>query len=172
MMAPGAALAVGVTVLVVALQFRTRRVRAVAYLWVALLTARGCVPPGPSRATATSIAVLVASLLVSAVFGVLRGRTMSVWRASDGAVYRRGNGTTLLLWFATIATKLGMALAAQVLFAEPVNLNALWLCLGVTVAIQQHVLIRRAARVPVSQTPMATTRVEFLPPRAPAEDLS
>ena len=140
----GAALAVGITVLVVAGQFRTRRVRAAAYVWVLLLVARGCVPPGPSRASAVSIALLVVSLLVSAAFGVLRGRTMPIWRAPDGTVYRRGDATTLLLWLATIATKLGLGLAAEVLFAEPVNLNALWLGLGVTVAVQQYVLLRRA----------------------------
>jgi hypothetical protein len=145
------ALAVGSTALVVAAQFRTRRVRALAYVWMVLLVARGCVPPGPSRPTAVSIALLLVSLLVSAAFGVLRGRTMPMWRAGDAAVYRRGDRTTLLLWLATIATKIGMVVAAQEWLAEPVNLNALWLGLGVTVAVQQYVLLRRAGGPASSQ---------------------
>ena len=150
------AIAVGITALVVAAQFHTRRVRVLAFVWVMLLVARGCVPPGPSRATALSIAVLVASLLMSAAFGVLRGRTMPLWRATDGAVYRRGDRTTFLLWLATIAAKLALALAAQQLLREPINLDALWLGLGVTVAAQQCVLLSRAAVMP---TPVRHVRV-------------
>jgi hypothetical protein len=149
-------LAAGITVLVVAGQFRTRRIRSRTFLWATLLVARGCVPPGPSRATAISITLLVMALLISAAFGALRGRTMPIWRGPDGTVYRRGDRTTLMLWLATITAKVGMVAAAQVLFAEPVNLDALWLGLGVTVAVQQYVVMRRAAQMPATIRPPST----------------
>lgn len=142
------ALPVGITVLVIGLQFTTRPVRWQAWIWVVLCVARGLVPPGPARATTAGIALLVASLLASALFGAVRGRTMPMWRGRDGVVYRRGGGVTLLLWLATIATRLVFAAVGHAVFDEPVDLDAVWLGLGVTLAAQHLVMTRRAGRLP------------------------
>ncbi|GAA4636229.1 hypothetical protein GCM10023196_085140 [Actinoallomurus vinaceus] len=142
------ALPVGIALLVIGLQFTTRPVRWQNWIWVVLCVARGFVPPGPSRATAAGIGLLVVSLIASAIFGVLRGRTMPMWRGQDGLVYRRGGGVTLLLWLATVATRLALGALGQAVFAEPFALDALWLGLGVTLAAQQLVMTHRATRLP------------------------
>ncbi|MEV5706594.1 hypothetical protein [Actinoallomurus sp. NPDC052274] len=147
-MTPDVALAVGIALLVIVLQFTTRPVRWQAWIWVVLCVARGCVPPGPARATTAGIGLLVVSLIASAIFGAVRGRTMPMWRGPDGLVYRRGGGVTLLLWLATIATRFLVSGLGLVVFHEPVDLNALWLGLGVTLAAQQLVMMRRAGRLP------------------------
>ncbi|MCQ9184596.1 hypothetical protein KMT30_37275 [Streptomyces sp. IBSBF 2953] len=140
-------LIVGITAVIVVSQFSVRPVRPVVYAWVALLVVRGCVPPGPSRTTAAGIAFLVAGLVVSVVAGVLRGRTMPMWRGADGRLYRKGGRMTLLLWLATVAVKLGLGAIAEAAFGEPFNGNALWLGLGITLGAQHLVMTRLGRRL-------------------------
>ncbi|BFV61073.1 hypothetical protein KCMC57_up61770 [Kitasatospora sp. CMC57] len=147
-MTPGQLLILVVTAAIVVSQFSARPVRAVTYLWVALLIVRGCVPPGPSSPTAAGVAFLVAGLVVSIAAGVLRGRTMPIWREPDGRLQRKGDRLTLLLWLATIAVKLGLGALAEAAFGEPFNANALWLGLGVTLGVQQVVLTYCGRRLP------------------------
>lgn len=151
-------LIVGVTAVVVWSQFSRRPVRSLTYVWVALLIVRGCVPPGPSRMTSAGIAFLVAGLIVSVVAGVLRGRTMPLWREADGRLYRKGGRETLLLWLATIVVKVGLGAVAEAAFGEPFNGNALWLGLGVTLGVQHLVMTFYGRRVPVpeSTSPLPT----------------
>ncbi|MEU5594981.1 hypothetical protein [Streptomyces sp. NPDC020298] len=139
-MTPNLLLIVGITAVVMVSQFSARPVRPLAYLWVALLLARGCVPPGPSRTTAAGVAFLVAGLVVSVAAGVLRGRTMPMWRDASGRLYRKGGRVTLVLWLATVVVKLGLGAIAEVAFGEPFNDDALWLGLGVTLGAQQLVM--------------------------------
>lgn len=140
----------GVVAVMLLSQFTARPVRPLTYLWVALLVARGCVPPGPARPTATGITVLLAGLAVSVVFGVLRGRTMPMWRDGTGRLYRKGGRVTLLLWLATFAARLLVGGLGLVVLGEPVNLDALWLGIGVTFGVQQIVLSRRGRQVPLA----------------------
>ncbi|MFG1867822.1 hypothetical protein [Micromonospora arborensis] len=133
----------GVVAVMLLSQFTARPVRPLTYLWVALLVARGCVPPGPARPTATGVTVLVAGLAISVVFGVLRGRTMPLWRDDIGRLYRRGDRVTLLLWLATFAVRLLVGGLGLVMLGEPVNLDALWLGIGVTFGVQQIVMSHR-----------------------------
>ncbi|MEU6216365.1 hypothetical protein ABZ845_02415 [Streptomyces sp. NPDC047022] len=142
-------LMVGITALVVVSQFSARPVRPVAYLWVVLLIARGCVPPGPGRMTVAGVAFLAAGLVVSAIAGVLRGRTMPMWREADGTLYRKGGRTTLVLWVATVVVKLGLGAIAEATFREPFDGDALWLGLGVTLGAQQMVMAYYGRRLPV-----------------------
>ncbi|GAA4571404.1 hypothetical protein [Planotetraspora kaengkrachanensis] len=150
------ALIVGVTVLILVSQFSVRPVRPLTYLWVALLVARGCVPPGPARTTAAGIALLIAGLAVSVVFGVLRGRTMPMWRDQNGRLYRRGGQVTLLLWLATIAARLSLGAVGELAFGEPFNGNALWLGIGISFGVQHLVTTRYGRRVPVPAAPLRT----------------
>ncbi|MFF0160491.1 hypothetical protein ACFYRY_23620 [Streptomyces sp. NPDC005263] len=158
-MTSGLLLIVGVTTVVVVSQFSVRRVRSLAYLWVALLIVRGCVPPGPSRTTSAGVAFLAAGLVVSMVAGVLRGRTMPVWRDTDGRLYRKGGQVTLLLWLATIVVKLGLGAIAEAAFGEPFNGNALWLGLGITLGAQHLVMTYYGRRLPIpASSSQAPTR--------------
>ncbi|GAB2826681.1 hypothetical protein GCM10027176_33850 [Actinoallomurus bryophytorum] len=143
MTTPNLLLVAGITAVIIVSQFSVRPVRPLTYLWVALLIARGCVPPGPARMTVAGIAILVVGLLVSVVFGVLRGRTMPMWRDASGRLYRRGGLVTLLLWITTLATRLGLGVFAVLVLDEPFNGNALWLGIGVTFGVQQLVMTYR-----------------------------
>ncbi|WP_141746666.1 hypothetical protein [Streptomyces sp. LUP30] len=160
-MTPGLLLILGITTVILVSQFSVRPVRSAAYLWVALLIARGCVPPGPSRATAAGVAFLVAGTVVSVAAGVLRGRTMPMWRGEDGRLYRKGGRVTLLLWLATVAVKTGLGAIAEAAFGEPFNGNALWLGLGVTLGAQHLVMTYYGRRLPLresSSQPSTSTR--------------
>jgi hypothetical protein len=55
---------------------------------------------------ATGIAMLVASLVLAAGFGVARAYTIRLWR-ENGLLYRQGNVVTLLLWLVGIAVHFG-----------------------------------------------------------------
>ncbi|MFJ8363155.1 hypothetical protein [Streptomyces sp. NPDC093984] len=161
-MTPDLLLVVGITAVIVVSQFSVRPVRPLAYLWVALLIARGCVPPGPSRTTSAGVVFLIAGLVVSVIAGVLRGRTMPMWRDADGRLYRKGGRVTLLLWLATVAVKLALGAIAEAAYGEPFNLNALWLGLGLTLGAQHLVMTHHGHRLPVprpSERP-ATTRAK------------
>ncbi|KAB7844338.1 hypothetical protein [Streptomyces mobaraensis] len=141
--AGNAVVILGIVGLVLFLQFRARRVRAVAFVWVALLVGRGLLPPGPARTTAAGLAFLAVGLVVSAVFGWLRGRTMPLWRDRDGVVWRRGDSVTLRLWLLTIGARFALTGVEYALFHEPFDGGSLLLGLGLSLAVQQMVLMRR-----------------------------
>ncbi|GAA2934197.1 hypothetical protein GCM10020221_32380 [Streptomyces thioluteus] len=138
-----ALLVLAVMALVLVLQFRPRRVRAAVFVWVALLVGRGLVPPGPARVTAAGLAFLVLGLAVSAVFGVLRGRAMPLWRDADGTVWRKGDSTVLRLWLLTVGARCAVSAVEYALTDEPFNGNAFLLGLGVTLGVQHAVLLSR-----------------------------
>ncbi|MER7004926.1 hypothetical protein ABT297_18035 [Dactylosporangium sp. NPDC000555] len=138
---------VAITVFVIIRQFSVREVRPEMLVWTALLVARGCFPPGPARATVAGIGLLAAALVVSVIFGVLRGSTMPMWRADSGLVVRKGGRVTLWLWLATIAARLVLGAIGSAAFGEPLNFNALWLGMGVTLGVQHLVMTRRAAAI-------------------------
>jgi hypothetical protein len=135
--------AAGVVAVMLISQLTARPVRPLTYLWVGLLVARGCVPPGPASPTVTGIAVLAAGLVVSVVFGVLRGRTMPMWRDDAGRLYRKGGRVTLLLWLVTFAARLLVGGFGAAVLGEPVTIDALWLGIGVTFGVQQIVMSHR-----------------------------
>jgi len=138
----------GVVTVMLLSQFTARPVRPLTYLWVGLLVARGSAPPGPASPTANGIAVLVAGLVVSVVFGVLRGRTIPMWRDDTGRLYRKGSRVTLLLWLVTFAARLLVGGLGLVMLSEPANLDALWLGISVTFGVQQIVISHRGRHLP------------------------
>ena len=134
-------------------QFTVRPVRASMFVWIVLLLARGILPPGPVRPTATGIGFLAAALVASAVIGVWRGKAVPMWRTDSGQVFRRGDRLTLGLWVLTIAVRLALAVAENHVDHTPFNANALWLGAGVTLGAQQLVMLWHAPRIPVA-TPL------------------
>ncbi|WP_018680821.1 hypothetical protein [Actinokineospora enzanensis] len=143
-------LVVAVLALVLFTQFSTRPVRASAFIWVALLVARGIAPPGPAAPTTTGITFLVGGLLLSAALGAWRGATMPMWRDDTGRVVRRGNRVTLALWLLTLAVRVVSAVAEHLVDHAAFNPNGLWLGFGVTLAAQHALLLRRASALPAS----------------------
>ncbi|WKU48216.1 hypothetical protein Q3V23_31460 [Streptomyces sp. VNUA116] len=138
-------LVVGITVFILIRQFTTREVNNRMYFWIAILIARGCVPPGPSRLTAAGLSFFAAAMVISVIFGWLRAATMPMWKDGTGRVFRKGGGMTLLLWVLTVVVRLGLGLVAETGFGEPFNIDALWMGMGVTLAAQQWVMVRRGA---------------------------
>src|SRR5581483_10629287 len=54
-----------------------------------------------------AILLTVGSLVLAAVFGVLRAFTVRLWR-EDGKLYRQGNVLTIVLWLVSIGTHFGV----------------------------------------------------------------
>ncbi len=116
---PALVIAAVVVGLVVRQQLRTRPVRRIGSLVVpavlGLLGALGIVFGVASvvkdhALTALPVALLVASLAVAAGFGLVRARTVQVWRGPHGEVLRKGTAATTGLWLASVGAHLGLGL--------------------------------------------------------------
>lgn len=96
-----------------------------------------------------AIAVLVGSLVVSAAFGVLRGRLQPVWREADGRVLRRGNAVTVGLWLVAVALHLSADEYAKHVDAAAAGLASasLMLYLAVSLGVQTLVVRERATHL-------------------------
>ncbi|MFF4602796.1 hypothetical protein ACFY12_08600 [Streptomyces sp. NPDC001339] len=117
----GAAFVILVVVvgLVIRQQLRTRPVRRIGSL-VALGalgvlgvagTAFGVLSVVKDHAlTALPVILLVVSLAVAAGFGVVRARTVRIWRGPQGVVLRKGTVATTGLWLASVGVHLGLGL--------------------------------------------------------------
>lgn len=133
-----------IAAVVVLRQFTPRRVTPWAFLWAVALVLRGCVPPGPSSMSVLGVALLVAGLVASAAFGWWRGYTMRLWRDERERWWRKGTGTTALVWLATIAGRLVIGAGGYVL-GEAMHWNSLFIGLGVTLGAQQVALMMRTS---------------------------
>ncbi|MFD8812069.1 hypothetical protein ACFV23_11420 [Streptomyces sp. NPDC059627] len=142
-------LIVGIITVVIVRQFTVRTVTKRMYFWVGVLIVRGCVPPGPAELKAGSIVLLVLSLLASIGFGVWRGAVFPMWRDPDGRVLRKGDRRILVLWLGTVAVRLMFGAIGAVVFQEPFRANALWLGMGVTLAVQHVTMMRRRTEAPL-----------------------
>ncbi|MGW4881737.1 hypothetical protein ACWEPI_34900 [Streptomyces sp. NPDC004262] len=138
-----------VVTVVIVRQFTVRAVTQRMYFWVGVLIVRGCILPGPAELKPGSIVLLVLSLLASVAFGYWRGAAFPMWKESDGRVLRKGDRRILLLWLATVAVRLVFGAIGAVAFGEAFNANALWLGMGVTLAVQHVIMMRRRDEAPL-----------------------
>ena len=93
---------------------------------------------------ATGIAMLVASLVLAAGFGVARAYTVRLWR-ENGVLYQQGNALTLVLWLVGIGVHFG----ADVLIdgdgaSKGLASAALVLYIAVTFGVQRLAVRSRA----------------------------
>jgi hypothetical protein len=146
-----------IVALVLVRQFVRRTVSARAFIWVAVLVGYGALGTAATSAgpVAPRVAVLALELLISVAFGLARGRTMRVWRDAAGTAWRQGNVPTLLLWLATILSRLALAALAELALHVPFNPGSVLLGFGVTLAAQQVVVMNRARALPA--TPATAT---------------
>ncbi|MFE0098851.1 hypothetical protein [Streptomyces sp. NPDC059009] len=142
-------LIVGIIALVVVRQFTVRTVTYRLYFWVGVLVVRGCIPPGPAAWEPASIVLLVLSLLASIGLGVWRGAVFPMWKEPDGRVLRKGDRRVLALWVGTVAVRVVFVATGALAFHEPFNADALWLGLGLTLAAQHTLMMRRRAAAPL-----------------------
>jgi hypothetical protein len=92
-----------------------------------------------------AILLSVASLVLAAVFGVIRAYTVRLWR-EDGQLFRQGNALTIVLWIVAIGIHLGgdMLIDSS---AKGLSTTTLLLYLAVTLGVQQMVVRYRAGQL-------------------------
>lgn len=90
-----------------------------------------------------AILLVVASLVVAAIFGVIRAYTVRLWR-ENGQLFRQGNVLTIVLWLAAIGIHFGMDALIDS-SAKGLSTSTLLLYLAVTLGVQQVVVRYRAA---------------------------
>ncbi|HEX3786244.1 MAG TPA: hypothetical protein VHW44_00155 [Pseudonocardiaceae bacterium] len=98
-------------------------------------------------ANGTAIAMLTASLVLAAGFGVIRAYTVRLWR-EDGTLWRQGNALTIVLWLVAI----GLHFGADFLIdhdnpAKGLSSAALMLYIAVSFGVQRLVVQSRASHV-------------------------
>ena len=92
-----------------------------------------------------AILLTVASLVLAAVFGVIRAYTMRLWREED-QLFRQGNVLTIVLWLVAI----GLHIGGDTLIdssAKGLSTTTLLLYLAVSLGVQQVVVRYRAAQL-------------------------
>jgi hypothetical protein len=109
--------------------------------------------------TVTTLGVvgLLVSLVVGAGLSSLRGHSVRLWR-QDGAWWRRGTALTLVLWFCSIGSHLGIdALVGHLDPAEGIGKGlgnaTLLLYLGVSLGLQHLVVLQRVRNLPAQDGP-------------------
>ena len=110
-----------------------------------------------------AVAGLALSLLLAAGLAYLRGHSVRLWR-QDGAWWRRGTGLTLVLWFVSIGSHLGLdALVGLLDPAEGVGKGlgnaTLLLYLAVSLGLQHLVVTHRVRTLPGTAEPVSRVAV-------------
>ncbi|HJP78269.1 MAG TPA: hypothetical protein VJ914_28610 [Pseudonocardiaceae bacterium] len=141
------AIGVAVVILVLARQVQKRSVRQdsrpLIFLIIAVL---GLVEAGEFVRThpvgSQAILLTVASLVVAAVFGVIRAYTVRLWH-EGGQLFRQGNAMTIVLWLVAIGIHFGLDALIDS-SAKGLSASTLLLYLAVTLGVQQLVVRYRA----------------------------
>lgn len=95
--------------------------------------------------SAAVIALLAATLLLGAGFGVVRAWSVRIWR-EDGQLWRQGNWLTAVLWLAGVAVHIGLdALFDGV--AHGLGTGSILLYLAVSLGVQRLFVQSRATRL-------------------------
>ena len=152
------AIGVAVVVLLVANQLRTRPVRegsaARIVLVLGVIGVIELVDATKGRTVGpTTVAWIVASLLIGAALGAVRALTVRIRRAPDGSALRQGTVATALLWVVSLGAHLALEAAIDH-STKIVGLGAssLLVYLALTLGVQREVIRRRAGR------PLTTVR--------------
>jgi hypothetical protein len=141
---------IAVVILLLARQVQKRSVREdsrplifLALAVVGLLEAGQYIKAHPVNSEA--ILLTVASLVLAAVFGVIRAYTVRLWR-EEGQLFRQGNVLTIVLWIVAIGIHLGGDLLIDS-SAKGLSTTTLLLYLAVTLGVQQMVVRYRAGQL-------------------------
>ncbi|MFB7500557.1 DUF1453 domain-containing protein [Streptomyces sp. NPDC056161] len=138
---------VAVVALVIARQFRARRISTDRRWWIlplvlALVALR---EPGMIDAhhRAGSVALLAAELVIGLAMGAGWAWTTRVWTAPDGAIWSKSTKASAAVWVAGIALRVGLFALGAVLGVHQ-DSSALLLALAGTLVVRSGVLIWRA----------------------------
>ena len=141
---------IAVLALLIYRQLRTRPVNASGLRLAAIIGVIGLVEAyaflEKHHAGAVTYAALLGSLVLAAVFGVLRAATVRIW-LQEGQPWSRGSWVTASLWIVALAAHLGYdALVAGQRTAGVGNATIV-LYLAVSLGIQRLVVHQRAGRL-------------------------
>jgi hypothetical protein len=118
----------------------TRFKLAIVYGVVGLVVGGFYFPDTGGEAT-----LLLASIVLSAVVGVLRGRLTRVWAGPDGRVLSQGTPLTIGLFLGMIVVKFGMGTVAYFTgVSDHGGFGEILLMIAVMVALQAELIWRRA----------------------------
>ena len=136
--------------LIIARQFQTREVTGRSLVVIPLvligLGTLQLVSAPPSGALVLGVLALDAGAGI--VLGALRGRSIRVWRASDGTWLRKGTTATALLWAVSIAARVAIVALARILGVhDAAAAGPLELAFGASLAAQYAVIGRRCGLV-------------------------
>ena len=123
---------------------------AFIYAGIGLLTGGLYLPRTP-----VGIAMFAASIALSVIVGLLRGRLTRVW-AEAGHVYSQGTALTVCLFLALVLAKFGLGTLAYFLHAgEHGGIGDVLLMIAVMIAFQAEIIWRRAQQLLPSVAPSA-----------------
>jgi hypothetical protein len=95
-----------------------------------------------------TIAAIVGSVVLAAIFGWLRARTVRVWLGEDGQALSQGNWLTAVLWIASLAAHLGCdVLVAHGPGSRGLGTATIVLYLAVSLGFQRILVVQRANRL-------------------------
>ena len=95
-----------------------------------------------------TIAAIAGSVLLAAIFGWLRARTVRVWLGDDGQAWSKGNWLTAVLWVVSLAAHLGYdILVAHGPAARGLGTATIVLYLAVSLGFQRVLVLQRAHRL-------------------------
>ncbi|MET0865345.1 MAG: DUF1453 domain-containing protein [Nakamurella sp.] len=112
---------------------------AIIYGIVGLVVGGFAVPAGP-----WAVGFLVASIALSVIVGVIRGKYTKVWR-EDGRVYSQGTALTISLFLILVLGKFAMGTAAYFLhISDNGGFGEIMLMIALMVAFQAQIIWNRA----------------------------
>lgn len=118
----------------------TRFKLAIIYAVVGLVIG-GLHPPN----TGVETTLLVASIALSVVVGLLRGRLSKVWAGPDGRVYSQGTALTVSLFLGLVVVKFGLGTAAYFWgISDDGGFAEVLIMIAVMIAFQAELVWRRA----------------------------
>jgi hypothetical protein len=143
-------LGLAVLALLIYRQLAARPVNAAALRLIAILVIIGLIQTyqflSKGHDHPLTFAALGGSLVLAAIFGVLRAGTVRVW-FQDGQAWSQGNWLTAALWIASLAAHLGYdVLVVHGPGARGLGTATIVLYLAVTLGFQRVLVFRRAHR--------------------------
>ncbi|MFE9613471.1 DUF1453 domain-containing protein [Streptomyces sp. NPDC006012] len=138
---------VAVVVLVIARQFRARRISTDRRWWIVPLVMVFIALREPGMIDAhhrvESVALLAAELLIGLAMGAGWAWTTRVWTEPDGTIWNKSTKASAAVWGAGIALRVGLFAFGAALGVHQ-DSSALLLALAGTLVVRSGVLIRRA----------------------------
>jgi hypothetical protein len=101
--------------------------------------------------------LFLGSLVLSAVFGVIRGRKTQVWQGPDGTILRKGNALTITLFLGLIAAKFVLGTVAYLgQIQDGAGFSEIMVMIAIMVAVQAEIVYRRGTALAAASRQLAT----------------